>query len=369
MTMNPANPVPYSDHDFEQLSAYIDGALTVDERRALELRMADDSALRAELDALTVTVRILREDPPLRAPRDFVLTRAQAGLDETATVTRFPGRIWSAAGMVAAIVVVVFGVTILIRQTDDAAPAVDLNVTSVAQARRIEQEEPANASTSSADNADAAALTDDNVSNRIIEPNATPTVAPADITADDSVTTPSPRGGLFSGDAAATDEPEQQIDAVTMAEEAAPLTPYEDEAAAYTAPAGSDIPPPIVLPLATPSQSSPSAGVGGAAPPATADRSGDDTAGTSSEDAAAADSMMAPDEPAAADTSMADTADDSADDAGSADSSASEQGFSADTAASSTDQDADTDARSNRRDDITDALQRLLDFIRRLLGS
>lgn len=63
--------------DLELLSAYLDSAIPEDERLALEVRLATDSALRRELEALRQTKALLAALPPLKAPRNFILDNAQ----------------------------------------------------------------------------------------------------------------------------------------------------------------------------------------------------------------------------------------------------------------------------------------------------
>ncbi len=60
----------------ELLSAYIDGALSPRERARLEAQLAEDADLRARLESLQRTVALVRGMPPLRAPRNFLLTPA-----------------------------------------------------------------------------------------------------------------------------------------------------------------------------------------------------------------------------------------------------------------------------------------------------
>lgn len=68
------------DHDFDQLSAYLDNQLVPAEKAALEARLAAEPELRTTLRELRLTVRALRALPPVALPRSFVLTPAQAGL-------------------------------------------------------------------------------------------------------------------------------------------------------------------------------------------------------------------------------------------------------------------------------------------------
>lgn len=60
----------------ERLSAYLDGALSPRERKRLEAELAQDPQLRARLEALRRTVALVRTLPPVRAPRNFILTPA-----------------------------------------------------------------------------------------------------------------------------------------------------------------------------------------------------------------------------------------------------------------------------------------------------
>ncbi|MFW5772643.1 MAG: hypothetical protein ACOCZH_04895 [Phototrophicaceae bacterium] len=118
-----------TDRDTEQLSAYIDGALDESERAELEARLQADAALRRELDALRHTVALVRDLPPLKAPRDFTLTPAMLeGARVTAPVAprriiRFPAL--SLVSAAASVVMIFLGALLLLGDTaiDTAAPA------------------------------------------------------------------------------------------------------------------------------------------------------------------------------------------------------------------------------------------------------
>lgn len=69
--------------DLENLSAYLDGALSERERRRLETRLSTESALRTALDELRAVRAVLRQLPSRRAPRNFTLTPQQAGVRHT----------------------------------------------------------------------------------------------------------------------------------------------------------------------------------------------------------------------------------------------------------------------------------------------
>lgn len=59
--------------DFELLSAYLDNALNMRERSALEARLVKDAALRAALDELRGIKSLLGDLPVLQPPRSFTL--------------------------------------------------------------------------------------------------------------------------------------------------------------------------------------------------------------------------------------------------------------------------------------------------------
>ncbi len=69
----------------ELLSAYLDGELSDSERARLEAQLADDPALRAELDGLRQTVALVRGLPPVPAPRNFLLPQTTAARPHPAT--------------------------------------------------------------------------------------------------------------------------------------------------------------------------------------------------------------------------------------------------------------------------------------------
>lgn len=68
----------------ELLSAYLDDRLSGPERERLEARLADDPALRAELEALDHTVSLVRGLPAAPAPRNFILTPSMVERPEPA---------------------------------------------------------------------------------------------------------------------------------------------------------------------------------------------------------------------------------------------------------------------------------------------
>lgn len=68
---------PYPQVTNELLSAYIDEAVTEEERRMVEQAVAEDADIAWRLESLRATVRLLRELPALSLPRSFVLTPEQ----------------------------------------------------------------------------------------------------------------------------------------------------------------------------------------------------------------------------------------------------------------------------------------------------
>jgi hypothetical protein len=69
-----------SPRDVELLSAYLDGDLPPKEAEKLKARLRQEVLLRRRLDELRHTVAQLKGLPPVRAPRNFTLTPAMAGI-------------------------------------------------------------------------------------------------------------------------------------------------------------------------------------------------------------------------------------------------------------------------------------------------
>jgi hypothetical protein len=68
-----------SSRDVEDVSAYLDGHLPAQEKQRLEGRLRVEPEMRALYEQLQQTRRLLRSQPPLRAPRNFTLTPEMAG--------------------------------------------------------------------------------------------------------------------------------------------------------------------------------------------------------------------------------------------------------------------------------------------------
>ena len=69
-----------SSHDWEALSAYLDGQLSPRERARLETRLKTDVDLQQALQELRRTRAVLRNLPKLRAPRNYMLSPEMAGV-------------------------------------------------------------------------------------------------------------------------------------------------------------------------------------------------------------------------------------------------------------------------------------------------
>jgi len=89
-----------SNHVTEKVSSYLDGQLSVDERRQVEEHLKNCSECQRELDELKQTVALLRACPPAKLPRSFILTAEMA---EPSNVLRLWVRFAPALTAVAAV--------------------------------------------------------------------------------------------------------------------------------------------------------------------------------------------------------------------------------------------------------------------------
>jgi anti-sigma factor RsiW len=76
-----------SSRDWEALSAYLDGYLSKKERQRLEERLQQSMELKNGLEELRRTRRVLRSQPKMRAPRNFMLTADMVGAKATSRST------------------------------------------------------------------------------------------------------------------------------------------------------------------------------------------------------------------------------------------------------------------------------------------
>lgn len=83
---------PYPQVTNELLSAYIDEAVSEEERRLIESAVAQDPDIAWRLESLRATVRLLHELPALSLPRSFLLTPEQVsqGVDIPAEIALSP---------------------------------------------------------------------------------------------------------------------------------------------------------------------------------------------------------------------------------------------------------------------------------------
>lgn len=129
----------FSPDEYELLSAYLDDMLNEAERMALEVRLAEDDALRAELEALRNTVSLIKALPMLKAPRNFVLTPEMVkSRTEPSRVIRFPiSTIMSAA---ASFVLIMVGLLMLMsgRAVSNVTPSL-VNEANIDVAMQLEQ--------------------------------------------------------------------------------------------------------------------------------------------------------------------------------------------------------------------------------------
>lgn len=107
-----------TDMDYELLSAYLDDALTAEERTRLEQRLVAEPDLRRELSALRQTVALIKQLPAIKAPRDFTLTPAMLAAKPIALAPiriRIVPLAISALSMAASLLIVFLGVALLLN--------------------------------------------------------------------------------------------------------------------------------------------------------------------------------------------------------------------------------------------------------------
>lgn len=113
-----------TEHDYELLSAYIDGVLTDSERSALDTRLQSDPELRRELATLQQTVNLIKQMPSLQAPRDFRLDASIVEVKPKRWLAIFPTTAaFSALSAVAASLLLVVGGVLLFAQFSMSASA------------------------------------------------------------------------------------------------------------------------------------------------------------------------------------------------------------------------------------------------------
>jgi len=104
-----------NEHDYELLSAYIDGELNDSERAALETRLQSEVDLRRELATLRQTVTLVSQLPKLKAPRDFTLDKS---ITKSRTLPFPMTAAFSAISAAAAFLLIIFGGYLLTISTN-----------------------------------------------------------------------------------------------------------------------------------------------------------------------------------------------------------------------------------------------------------
>ena len=93
-----------SNHDWEAISAFLDGELNSRERVRLEKRLQTDPELRQAAEDLSKMRSMLRSQPKIRAPRNFTLTPQMAGVPQRQA--RYPYPFFRLASAVASLLFV-----------------------------------------------------------------------------------------------------------------------------------------------------------------------------------------------------------------------------------------------------------------------
>ena len=98
-----------SNKDWETLSAYLDGELSKNDRKKLELRLYSDQELQNALGDLGKLRQLLRSRASLRAPRNFFLNQAQYERVVKQDMQRTGLPIWGLATAVASFLLLLSG--------------------------------------------------------------------------------------------------------------------------------------------------------------------------------------------------------------------------------------------------------------------
>ena len=101
---------PITPRDWEFLSAYLDGELKDKPKKLLEDRVREDENLRLSLESLQQVRAAIKNLPIQRAPRNFTLTPAMAGLDKGRSQVAPVFRVMRLASVLATIFLVVISV-------------------------------------------------------------------------------------------------------------------------------------------------------------------------------------------------------------------------------------------------------------------
>ncbi len=136
-----------NDHDLELLSAYIDGQLSAEERRAVERRLGEEAELRQAYEELRATVQALRDLEPLRPPRSFTLDPAKAAAQRPPVARLGWGRLLQAVGVFASVLIVAIGALYVLGSMGAGAPSMAVQPTAAPAAEPMSAAAPAEAPT------------------------------------------------------------------------------------------------------------------------------------------------------------------------------------------------------------------------------
>lgn len=112
--------VHLSNHDYEQISAYLDDQLSAKEKARFELQLRDRPEVKIALEDMGRTRTLLRTAPRQRAPRNFTLTPAMVQQRQPKRRTGFT--LFPALSFASALAALVLVATILFEQMPGAAP-------------------------------------------------------------------------------------------------------------------------------------------------------------------------------------------------------------------------------------------------------
>jgi hypothetical protein len=111
------------ERDVELLSAYLDNALSNEERAALEARFAADADLRRELERLRLTKNLIGALPVLRPPRPLTITREMVAPPR---ILVFPATVAFSAISAAAAIILLLAGAILLSTGREHQPTADI---------------------------------------------------------------------------------------------------------------------------------------------------------------------------------------------------------------------------------------------------
>lgn len=130
----------FTEQDYELLSAYLDGALALDERDSLETRLQTDDGLRQELESLRQTVKMVGSLPTMKAPRNFTLTRDMVGLRQNRWLIFPTSAAFSGITAAAATILILIGAGLFFLQNSASNTAAPSDMQSAALEQQAQTE-------------------------------------------------------------------------------------------------------------------------------------------------------------------------------------------------------------------------------------